>query len=95
MAKHSVSRAGKAQSRSRPTTRRVSPRAMRQALLAIASRHFNQCFNEMCGYYGQVNPNGHSYIQQSLRAMREVLEDRERRRPDRRGVQKRSAAAES
>jgi hypothetical protein len=74
-------RATPAPSRSRPapTTRRVSPRAMREAMRSIAWRHFRHAFNEMVGYYGQANPNGHSYVQASLRAMREVLEDHERR----------------
>lgn len=78
------SRSTKKRTKAQPSPRstrsqRVSPAAMRQGMLAIASRHFGYCFNEMCGYYAQANPNGRSYVAQSLQAMREVLEDHERR----------------
>lgn len=63
---------------------RVSRATMRKEIRSIAHRHFGAAFNEILQYYGEVNPRGHSYVDQYLRAMRDQLEWHEARRPDRR-----------
>lgn len=63
---------------------RVSRATMRNEIASIAERHFSAAFNEIMQYYVQVNPRGHSYVGQYLRAMRDQLEWHEARRPDQR-----------
>ena len=53
---------------------RVSRATMQREIGAIARRHFREAFDEICAYYGQVNPRGHSYVPEYLRAMRDQLE---------------------
>ena len=70
-------------------SRRVSRATMHKEIASIAQRAFSAAFNEIFRYVVQVNPRGHSFVRQYLRAMRDRLEWHEARRPDRRG----SAAA--
>ena len=63
-------------------SRRVSRATMQKEIASIAQQHFTGAFNDMFYYLVRVNPNGHSYVRQYLRAMRKQLEWHEARRPD-------------
>ena len=54
-------------------SRRVSHHVMRKHMAEIAQHHFSAAFNDMFAYVAAVNPRGHSYVRQYLRAMSEQL----------------------
>lgn len=80
MAKQKATAPAEAPSRKCARTK-VSHATMRKELATIAERSFSRAFNEMFKYIFRVNPGGHSYVRQYLKAMRDQLEELEATQP--------------